>query len=131
MKLFRKGTKAYSILKMKCPKCHEGDLFPTSTFSFQKPFDMHTHCPNCNENYAPEPGFYYGAMFISYIITGWFCLAFVGLLILGFGWSINSSFIALIFVITALFVWIFRISRSLWINIVVKYDPNIEQKLSK
>ena len=124
MGLFRKGSKAYSIFKMKCPKCHEGDLFPTGTFSFQKPFDMHDRCPNCNENYAPEPGFYYGAMFISYIITGWFCLAFVGLLILGFGWSINASFAALIVVIAILFVWIFRISRSLWINVVVKYDPN-------
>ena len=77
-----------------------------------------------NENYAPEPGFYYGAMFISYIITAFFCLGFVGILILGFDWSINGSFALLVFVITICFVWIFRISRSLWINAVIHYDKN-------
>ncbi|MEL6718022.1 MAG: DUF983 domain-containing protein, partial [Bacteroidota bacterium] len=68
MGIFKKGTKPYSLFKLKCPRCHEADLFETGSFSFQKPFEMHERCPNCNFNNFPEPGFYYGAMFMSYII---------------------------------------------------------------
>ena len=79
-------------------------------------------------NYMPQPGYYYGAMFLSYIFTAWFCLAFVGILILGFGWSINASFALLIFVMAILFVWVFRMARSLWINMNFKYDPALAKK---
>ena len=120
----KRRSKWYSIFAMKCPKCNEGDLFDNSSFAFQKPFEMPDSCSHCGQTYAPEPGFYYGAMFISYIITAFFCLGFVGILILGFDWSINGSFALLIFVITICFVWIFRISRSLWINAVIHYDKD-------
>ncbi|MEZ4958907.1 MAG: DUF983 domain-containing protein [Saprospiraceae bacterium] len=121
--MIKLGTKAYSILHMKCPKCQEGDLFETGSFSFSKPFDMPEKCPVCQQKYFLEPGFYYGAMFVSYIITGWFCLFFVGffMLVLGLGWEI--SFVLLILTLAILFVWIFRVSRAIWININVKYDP--------
>ena len=70
MGIFRKGSKAYSIFNLKCPKCHEEDLFEKPTFSFQKPFDMREECTHCRQDFFPEPGFYYGAMFISYIFMG-------------------------------------------------------------
>ena len=128
MGISKKGSKAYSIFNMKCPRCHEGDLFGTSTFSFEKPFDMHDECPHCGLNYMPEPGFYYGAMFISYIFMGFFCIGFVMILHWVIGWSTAASFAALIFVIAIYFVWIFRIARSIWININVRYKPNALKK---
>ncbi len=131
MSLLKKGQKAYSVANLKCPHCHEGDLFPTKTFSFKQPFDMHDRCPVCNQNYMPEPGFYYGAMFISYIWTAFFCLGFVGTLILGFGVSINMSFLWLILFMLLIFVWIFRVSRAMWINVVVHYDKNAAKTNSK
>jgi uncharacterized protein (DUF983 family) len=123
MGILKKGSKAYSIINMKCPKCHEGDLFETGSFSFQKSFDMPEKCPVCGQKYFLEPGFYYGAMFISYILTGWFCLLFVGGLMLGFGVGWEAAFLLLLIVMAILFVWFFRISRAIWININVKYNP--------
>ncbi|NJN78752.1 MAG: DUF983 domain-containing protein [Saprospiraceae bacterium] len=128
MGLFKKGQKAYSVVNLKCPKCHEGEMFPTSTFSFKKSFDMHERCPVCNEDYFPEPGFYYGAMFISYIWTGFFCLGFVAFTIFVLKMSINMSFLALIAFMALIFVWIFRVSRVMWINVVVHYDKNAIEK---
>lgn len=122
MGLFKKGQKAYSIANLKCPRCHEGDLFKTPTFAFKKSFEMYEECPNCKQNYMPEPGYFYGAMFISYIWTAFFCLGFVGLLILGFGVSINMSFLLLIAFMALIFVWIFRVSRAMWFNVTVHYD---------
>lgn len=127
MGIFKKGQKAYSIAKLKCPRCHEGDMYPTATFSFKQPFDMHERCPHCNQNFSPEPGFYYGAMFISYIWTGFFCLGFVGGLVWGLGVSINMAFLALIAFMALIFVWIFRVSRVMYINMVVHYEENAER----
>jgi uncharacterized protein (DUF983 family) len=128
MGIVGKGNKAYGIFAMKCPRCHTGDLFETSTLSFRKPFDMHKECPHCQQDYEPEPGFYFGSMFISYILTGFFCLFFVGFLILILDWDIMEAFFALIVVIALLFVWIFRFSRSIWIHINVKYRKEFAEK---
>lgn len=128
MSLISRESKLYSIFAMKCPRCHTGDLFETPTFSFRKPFDMPTECPHCKQDYEPEPGFYFGAMFVSYILTGFFCLFFVGTLILILDWDIMAAFFALIAVVAILFVWIFRFSRSVWININVRYREEYAKK---
>ncbi len=106
---------------MHCPKCREGKLFPTATFSFEKPFTMHERCKVCDQNFTPEPGFYFGAMFISYIIWGWFSILLCLPLVFIFEWSVNQAFALLIFISAICFVWLFRISRSLWIHAMVRY----------
>lgn len=120
--LVKKGSKLYSIFNFKCPRCHEGDLFETSTFSFQKSFEMHDKCPHCGLDYMPEPGFYYGAMFISYIFTGFFSIGFVAFLHWVLGWSTAGSFAMLLLIFAIYFVWIFRVARAVWININIHYD---------
>lgn len=122
----KKGNKVISILAFKCPKCMQGDLYPTATFSFSKPFDMNDTCDHCGQKFFPEPGFYYGSMFISYIFTGWFSIAFVLLLHWVLKWSTTASFAALIGILGLFFVYIFRLSRSIWIGLMVKYDPPAE-----
>jgi hypothetical protein len=98
-------------------------MFETGSWSFVKPFDMLRSCSKCQLNYFPEPGYYYGAMFISYVWTGWFCLLFMGVFYWLLDWSQLASFSLLITFLVVNFVYIFRISRLMWININVKYDP--------
>lgn len=71
----------------------------------------------------PEPGFYYGAMFISYIFMGWFCLGFVAIFHWVLGWSTAASFALLLLVCAIIFVYVFRASRSIWLHFNVKFDP--------
>jgi uncharacterized protein (DUF983 family) len=111
-----------SIFSLKCPKCRKGDLFPTSSFGFDKPFMQFEHCPKCGNSYFPEPGFYYGAMFISYIGSAFFCLGFVMLLHWVLEWSMAGSFAALLAVAGLFFVWWFRFSRSVYFHLVSKYS---------
>lgn len=125
MSILKKGNKSYSIFNLKCPRCHEGEMFETGSWTFVKPFNMHERCPKCNLNYFPEPGYYYGAMYISYIWTAWFCLLFVGVLHWFLGFSQPITFGVLIAFLSVNFVYIFRISRLMWININVSYNPNI------
>lgn len=128
MSILKKGSKSYSIFELKCPRCHEGDAFETGSWSFKKSFDMHQRCPQCNLNYFPEPGYYYGSMFISYIWMGWFCLFFVAF----FHWYLHLSqswaFGMLIAFLAVNFVYIFRISRMMWINMHVRFDPTAIEK---
>ncbi|HOY04525.1 MAG TPA: DUF983 domain-containing protein [Saprospiraceae bacterium] len=129
--IFKKSSKAHSVFHLKCPRCHEGATFETGSWSFVKSFDMLQRCPKCDLNYFPEPGYYYGAMFISYIWTGWFSLVFVAIFKWGLGWSINEAFGVLILFLAVNFVYIFRISRLMWLNINVKYDPAAIEKFGK
>ena len=118
-----KRSRIESILGFKCPRCRQGELFPTPTFSFQQPFSMPERCPHCGQSYLPEPGFYYGAMFISYILFGWFSIFFVLFLHWVLDWSMLASFSLLIAIGMLLFVYVFRLSRSIWINLMVRYNP--------
>ena len=114
-----------NIFALRCPTCHQGDLFPTGSFSFNRPFDQYKHCPACGQNYFPEPGFYYGSMFISYIGSGFACLAIVMFLRWVLGWSMLASFGTLIAVVAVVFVWWFRFARSIWIHMVCPYKPEV------
>ena len=119
----RKPSILSSIFGHRCPRCRRGDLFPTSSFSFSKPFMQYEHCPKCGQNYFPEPGFYYGAMFLSYIGSAFFCMGFVMLLHWVLGWSTAASFAALLAFAGLMFVWWFRFSRSVYFHLVTKYRP--------
>ena len=58
-----------SILKAKCPRCKEGDLFTHGMLNLRKVSSMHTNCPNCDLRYEKEPGNFYGAMIVSYAFS--------------------------------------------------------------
>lgn len=125
MSILGKDSVAKSVFNLTCPKCHEGKLFKTPTLSFSKPADMPDQCPVCGQAFMLEPGFYYGAMFISYILIGFLSIGFVATLHFGYGIDLVYAFIAL-FALTAIFyIYLFRFSRSLWIHVNVKYDPEV------
>jgi uncharacterized protein (DUF983 family) len=51
-----------SILRARCPACHEGPVL-------KRVFGIHRRCSVCGHDFHPEPGFYLGAMAISYLLT--------------------------------------------------------------
>lgn len=121
---FRKGTKLYSILKLKCPKCHEGDLFLNKNPYKLKDLDkMPKRCSVCGEDLYRETGFYYGAMMISHATTTVIAVI-VHLTVFHFyGWAIAPNLISLLTVLVFSFPLVFRSSRAIWLNVFVKYDP--------
>jgi len=112
-----------SIWNYKCPRCRQGDLY-VKPFDISKPLNMNKSCSCCNQNFEPEPGYYFGAMFISYIWTAWTCLSIVGFCMLVFGWSVEQSFALLIFISALSYFFVLRMSRSMYIHLDVKYDKD-------
>ena len=123
---FRKGTKLYSILRLKCPRCQVGNLFLNKNPYNLKYLDkMPSHCSKCKENFDREVGFYYGAMMISHALTTIIAVAVHLIVFHYYGWEIAPNLIPLLIILIGLFPVIFRISRAIWINLFCNYDSTI------
>ncbi|TXI70544.1 MAG: DUF983 domain-containing protein [Cyclobacteriaceae bacterium] len=53
----------------KCPRCHKGNIFKYPITKVSRFAAMHNECPVCKASFNPEPGFYFGALFVSYAFT--------------------------------------------------------------
>ncbi|CAG0980233.1 MAG: DUF983 domain-containing protein [Bacteroidetes bacterium] len=122
MSLIKKGTKLYSILKMKCPNCHEGHLFKNSNpYNLSEISDMPERCEHCHFKYEIETGFFYGAMYVSYALT---IILVVFFLLLIYVLNINDFVLSLLVfggILVLVFPIVFRLSRSIWLNMFVAY----------
>lgn len=114
-----------SILHLRCPKCRTGRLFQTGKIS--KPgsmFAMYSACPHCRQTFEPEPGFYFGAMFISYgINTALFICSWVALLLIYPNYTLSLLLFILTGVVLVSLPLSFRLSRSIWLAFFVRFDP--------
>lgn len=124
--MLKKGSKIYSIVNNKCPRCHEGDFFEGSnSYNLRNFMNMHQECPVCNLLYEPEPGYYFGAMYVSYAINvAVFVTVWVVALL--FFKDLNVWYQVLVSVVLglALTPLTFRWARLGWINFFVKYDSS-------
>jgi len=85
---------------------------------------MHPNCPVCGESYEPEPGYYFGAMYVSYAINVAIMVAVWIACEVLFRDGIGVWWVVLFTILIGLSLTpvIFRISRLGWINMFVKYD---------
>jgi uncharacterized protein (DUF983 family) len=120
--------KLYSIVNNRCPKCHKGNVFEIDNPYNLKRFDkMHGACTCCGETYVKEPGFFYGAMIVSYMLNGaLFIFTFLGIYI-PFNIEAIPFIVTLGSVIVILSPLTFRISRLVWLNVFVAYDPTVKK----
>lgn len=63
-----KTPKLYAILKGKCPKCRRGNIFTGTAYGFNIQ-RTNVKCPNCNQRFEIEPGYFYAAMYVSYALS--------------------------------------------------------------
>lgn len=77
---------------------------------------MHDYCPECNASFQPEPGFYFGAMFISYAIN--VAIMFVSWLFLWIYFKPSTSVYVWSFLgsVLASIPFSYRFSRIIWLN---------------
>lgn len=126
-------TKIYGILKEKCPKCHEGRIFVyPNPYNLKRTAQMHPRCPKCGLNYAPEPGFYFGAAYVAYGMSVAVSAAVVLSLFPFWGWN---NILSYLIIISALLILlspiIFRQSRVIWLSMFTKYDKNAALNFEK
>jgi uncharacterized protein (DUF983 family) len=97
------------MLQQRCPRCCQGKIY-------QAGFRMHTRCPVCDLLFDREPGYFLGALYISYGMST--VLLLLGLWI-GHAWFPDFDLGWLVLVLGVLYLPIVplmtRYARVLWI----------------
>jgi uncharacterized protein (DUF983 family) len=115
-------TKLYSILNNKCPHCHKGDFFETNNPYHLKRFaQMHERCAQCNEDFKREPGYYFGATYVSYGLTVGFGIALFLVVCVVLKMDAIPYLIIFSGLLLALMPVFYRSARLIWINLFVSY----------
>ena len=109
------------ILKAKCPKCKKGNIFSSNGNSllFRIP-KMKVRCENCNFKYEKEPGFFFGAMFVSYALAVAQFIAFFIISYFVFNVSLLLTYVGIVLLAILSSSLNFRLSRIIWIYLFYK-----------
>ena len=130
MQMLKKGNKLYSILTGTCPKCHEESMYrDKNPYHLGNIFKMNERCSHCSTKYKIEPSFFYGAMYVSYGVGVAFAVAAFVIIFLFFKASLINTFIGIIVTLIVFMPFIIRVSRNIWINFFIKYDPKANTKV--
>ncbi|WP_405222683.1 DUF983 domain-containing protein [Dokdonia sp. Asnod1-B02] len=123
-----KGTKLNSIINGKCPVCHNESMYKNpNPYILSETLKMHERCSHCDTKYKIEPSFFYGAMYVSYPVGIAFATAAFVITYLFFEANLVNSFIAIVGTMIVFMPVIMRLSRNIWINFFMKYDPAKDQ----
>ena len=107
---------------MRCPRCREGKLFvKRNPYLLRQTLKMPETCSHCQQDFRIEPGFYFGATYVSYALNIALLVAVgVGLWILWEPtfWRFTILWVGLAIGLTPVLA---RLARSIWIHGFVKY----------
>jgi len=117
----KKLATAGDILKQRCPRCRMGSIFRYSIFrGFPK---MRERCPICDLKFDREPGYFLGAMYVSYGL-GIVIVALIAALLWSVtGWWITKDTIWAVVLFLPLAPTITLFARVLWIYLDQTIDP--------
>ncbi|MBP4136729.1 MULTISPECIES: DUF983 domain-containing protein [Flavobacterium] len=127
--MLKKGSKLNSILTGSCPKCQNESMYSDKNpLHLTKVLKMNDNCSHCGFKYQIEPSFFYGAMYVSYGLNVAVGVAAFIVSFVFFGASIGYAFVTIIATLVVLLPFILRLSRNIYINMFVSYDPKAGHK---
>lgn len=125
------GSKLYSIIFLKCPRCHKGEFFEANPYKLSNFNKVKERCPKCDLKYSIEPSFYTGSMYVSYAVgIAVAVAAYVLTLLFGLQLSIGALFIVIVASLVLAMPWIAAVSKSIWANMFFKFDKEIARKIN-
>lgn len=121
--MLKKGSKLYSILFGKCPKCHEESMYETKNpYKLSNTLKLNEKCSSCDLKYHMEPSFFTGSMYVSYPVG----IAFTVPAFIVSHVFLQNTLLTTFFAITGTLIIclpiIARLSRNIWINFFVNYS---------
>jgi uncharacterized protein (DUF983 family) len=119
------GEKSHTLLdivRQLCPRCRTGKIFRRSVFlGFPK---MNARCPVCDLRFEREPGYFLGAMYISYGLALLIITSIAALLWSVTHWWITTDTIWAVVLFLPFAPAITYFSRVLWIYFDQTFDPD-------
>lgn len=127
--MISKGNKLYSILKIKCPQCHEGAFLERNIYDFSAFTKVRKTCPNCLLNYHVEPSFYYGSMYVAYALGVAIMVAIIVLNLLLFKtFSFVRAFGMVVGAVIIKAPLMNALAKIIWANFFFNYKKDWEDK---
>lgn len=125
--MLKKGSKLNSILTGSCPQCQEESMYvEKNPYKLGELYHMHENCSCCRLQYKLEPSFFYGAMYVSYGVTVAIGIAVFIISKVFLGFDLAVSFIAIVVALILLMPITARLSRNIYINLFVNYNPKVK-----
>jgi uncharacterized protein (DUF983 family) len=113
-----------SIIRQVCPRCRSGQIFRSTVYwGFPK---MNDRCPACGLLFNREPGYFLGAMYISYGLILALFFVFGAILWALTSWRLNRLAICAVLLSLPFAPMLTFLSRVLWIYLDQKIDPEAE-----
>jgi uncharacterized protein (DUF983 family) len=110
-----------AIWHQRCPRCREGNIFRGPIW--RGVLAMHPRCPVCDLRFEREPGYFMGAMYISYLISippaMLISIAIWRLSKLSFNVVMVCAFLAYLPLVAP----VTRFARVVWIYVDRHFDP--------
>ncbi len=118
-----------SVFDNRCPRCRLGKIYKfRNPYILKNTVEMNEHCPVCGQPTDLETGFYYGTGYVSYAITVVFSILTFIIWWVTIGFSLDDTRFfwwmginAVVLVLIQPFIM--RLSRTFWLSMFVKYDP--------
>jgi len=109
------------ILHHRCPRCRVGRIFHLAIFLGVP--KMYERCSVCPLRYEREPGYFLGAMYISYALALPVVAFIAGFLWAVTSWWITKATVWAVFLFLPLVPTITFLARVLWIYLDQTFDP--------
>ncbi len=120
-------SRVINLLKGKCPNCEKAKVFTSGgNILLLKTPKMHSECTVCGHSFEKEPGYFIGAMYVSYGLTVAESIA-IFLIIQFFITSIPYLVGTLILATILLSSLNYKYSRLIWMYLFTKKDQ--EQRI--
>jgi uncharacterized protein (DUF983 family) len=114
-------TNLEAILHQLCPRCRRGRIFVKSIlFGWPR---MHERCSSCGLKFEREPGYFLGAMYLSYGLALIVIVAIAAILWAATHWSLEKVTIWAILLFLPMAPVLTLFSRVLWIYLDQAIDP--------
>jgi uncharacterized protein (DUF983 family) len=104
-----------AIVKQRWPRCLQGQVFAIL-------FRRHEQCPLCRLPFEREPGYFTGAMYLSYGMA-LIATASVWLMMAWLGRSLGEVLLVIGPLLLVGSPWLFRYARVLWLHLDQAVDP--------
>lgn len=112
-----------SLLLLRCPKCRKGKFLKSHPYNLSDFNQVRKTCNRCKKNYRIEPGFFYGAMYVSYGLgVGLSILVFLILYLLNLTSEMMTPLVTIMLSILVFTPYINALSKVIWASIFIKYE---------
>lgn len=124
-----KGSPLSTIFTLTCPACQEGEFFQSKNpYNLKKIGEVHERCSECGQRFSIEPGFFFGAAYVSYALNvAIFCACCLIIYLLVEKTEVWMYITAVIASTIFLAPITLRVSRMIWATMFIPFGGEKKQ----